>query len=227
MRAKILFFVASFTMFGMIGAPAQAGLVGDGTNTVTAFFYFNAPSTPPPVCNDQVDAFCEQQYDFNSMNMKQTVLTIPAQFVQAPSAGVTIDVEDTRIVITNQLPATFCADGTSAGSACTDIFTGSEFQFSAGVDITGVSVDASSPPNFLPTDTPNGTPPHFGLQLLSPTEILVDLTGANPAIGGQLTLDVTTNGTTPVPDPSTWALMALGFAGLGFAGWRRMAAQAT
>jgi PEP-CTERM motif len=25
---------------------------------------------------------------------------------------------------------------------------------------------------------------------------------------------------TPVPEPSTWAMMALGFAGLGFLGWR-------
>jgi hypothetical protein len=32
---------------------------------------------------------------------------------------------------------------------------------------------------------------------------------------------------TPVPEPSTWALMLLGFAGLGFAGWRRAAAEAT
>jgi hypothetical protein len=43
----------------------------------------------------------------------------------------------------------------------------------------------------------------------------------------QLILDVTTNGMPTVPEPSTWALMFLGFAGLGFAGWRRMAAQTT
>jgi PEP-CTERM motif len=42
-----------------------------------------------------------------------------------------------------------------------------------------------------------------------------------------LVIDVTTNGMTPVPEPSTWALMLLAFAGLGFAGWRRMATQAT
>jgi hypothetical protein len=33
--------------------------------------------------------------------------------------------------------------------------------------------------------------------------------------------DYGTNGTWSVPEPSTWAMMLLGFAGLGFAGYRR------
>jgi hypothetical protein len=220
MRTKTLFVVANFALFGMIGAPAHAGLVGDGTNTVTAFFYIDAPSTPPPVCT-QADAFCEQQYELDAMNMKQTVLTIPAQFIQAPMAGVTIGVEDLRIVITNQIAPTLCSDGTSVGAACGDIFTGFEFLFSSGVDITAVSADPGS--DFLPNDTPNGMPPHYGLQLLSPTEILVDVTGDDPGIGGKLILDVTTAGVIPppVPEPSTWAMMLLGFVGLGFIGYRR------
>ena len=213
---------AAAPLLATASAPAYAGLVGDGTNTVTAFFYINAPATPSGGgCDQSTQSFCEQQYNFDSMGMAQFVLTVPAHFAQAPIAGVTVDVEDTQIIITNELPATFCSDGTSAGSACTDPFTGFEFLFSSGVDITGVSVDSSS--DFFA----NSTPPHFGLQLLSPTDILIDVTGAAPAIGGKLILDVTTNGgVTPVPEPSTWALMLLGFAGLGFAGWRRMA-QAT
>jgi hypothetical protein len=59
------------------------------------------------------------------------------------------------------------------------------------------------------------------LTLVSPNEFTVDVTGDNPPFLGTLVIDVTTNGMTPVPEPSTWALMLLGFAGLGFAGWRR------
>ena len=44
-------------------------------------------------------------------------------------------------------------------------------------------------------------------------------------LAGGLTFDgissLTFTATTGVPEPSTWALMVLGFAGLGFAGYRR------
>ncbi|HZZ23224.1 MAG TPA: PEP-CTERM sorting domain-containing protein [Roseiarcus sp.] len=61
----------------------------------------------------------------------------------------------------------------------------------------------------------------MGLQLLSPTDILVDVTGDAPATNDKLILDVTTSGTPTIPEPSTWALMLLGFAGLGFVRYRR------
>ena len=150
--------------------------------------------------------------------------TVPVDFAQGANSGSTLSVGDTQIVITNQLSATFCSDGTSAGSACTDPFTGFQFIFSSGVDITGVSVDPASAADFRPNDTA----PHDGLQLLSPTRIVLDVTGDAPAVGSALILDVSfTPVGPPVPEPSTWALMLLGFAGLGFAGWRRTAEQAT
>jgi hypothetical protein len=219
MRYRILV-AAAAALTLQASSPVQAGLVGAGTNTVSAFFYINAPATPSGGgCDQTTQSFCEQQYHLDSMGMAHYVLSIPAQFTQAAIAGSTIDVTDTQIIITNDLPAPYCSDGISAGSACTDPFTGFEFLFSSGVDVTGVSVNSHS--DF----SPNDTAPHLGLQLLSPTDILVDLTGANPAIGGKLIIDVTTSGgVTPptVPEPSTWALMLLGFAGLGFAGYGRM-----
>lgn len=59
----------------------------------------------------------------------------------------------------------------------------------------------------------------MGLQLLSSTDILVDITGDAPLTGDKLILDVTTASVVPVPEPTTWAMMALGFAGLVFAGY--------
>jgi hypothetical protein len=50
----------------------------------------------------------------------------------------------------------------------------------------------------------------------------VDVTGAAPAIGGQLILDVlTSGGVAPVSERSTWALLLIDFAGLGYSGYRR------
>jgi hypothetical protein len=138
-------------------------------------------------------------------------------FLQGAISGSTISVGDTKIVITNELSdLPFC----STSLPCSDPFVGFQFIFSSGVDIKGVSVDPASAADFLP----NNTAPHDGFQLLSPTRIVVDVAGDLPAVGDQLILDVSF--TSVVPEPSTWALMALGFAGLGFAGWRRRTAQA-
>ena len=135
----------------------------------------------------------------------------------------TLDVDDTQIVITNKLTFPFCADGVSVGTACTDGFDGFAFTFSSGVDITGVTVDPASAADFRPNDKA----PHNGIQLISPTYFLVDVTGAHPAVGDQLILDIQTAGsTTPtIPEPS-WAMMLVGFAGLGFVAYRRTAGHA-
>jgi PEP-CTERM motif len=222
MRFGLLIAVVA-ALLGIAGAPAaRAGLIGDGTNTVSVNFWVPSSSVPPPACDGATNPNCENEAD----SMGNKTPPIPANFAEGPVDGATISVGDTQIVITNDISATFCSDGSSAGSACTDPFTGFDFVFSSGVDITGVSVDPASAPDFRPNDTA----PHDGLQLLSPTRIVVDVTGAAPPIGGKLILDVSFSSVTlppPVPEPSTWALMLLGFAGLGFAGWRRMAAQTT
>jgi hypothetical protein len=118
----------------------------------------------------------------------------------------------------------FCTDGVSTGSSCTDSHQTFDFVFT-NEDITKVAVDPSSSPDFLPASFGS----HTGLTLVSPNEFTVDVTWENPVFLDTLVIDVTTGGGPPpaIPEPSTWALMVLGFAGLGFAGWRRMAAQTT
>ena len=60
----------------------------------------------------------------------------------------------------------------------------------------------------------------YGAAVASPTEILdyQDPYPGNPAWGGGPSAENLTF--TAVPEPSTWAMMALGFAGIGFAGYR-------
>ncbi len=195
---------------GSATAPARAA----EDITVRALFYFGEMPTGG-VCDQTTDAHCEWEYDYQLVNGVETaeyVLPVPAHFVQAPSDGATIDVERNKITITNDIGETFCSDGTSVGSACTDDFTGFEFIFSIAITPSLVKVDSASASDFLPNDT-GGSQSHDGLSQIAPNILVVDLTGDAPAIGDKLVIDI--------PEPSTWAMMALGFAGLGFAAYRR------
>ena len=49
---------------------------------------------------------------------------------------------------------------------------------------------------------------------------LAGITAANLAAGGEFAIGGSLGVYNPAPEPSTWALMALGFAGLAFAGYR-------
>jgi hypothetical protein len=215
MRGKIQFAIASLLLFGLAGgmsAPAKAGLVGDGTNTVSAIFWLPSPTSPPGTCTTALD--CENEdYEGPSGPTDTPPPIIPVDFLEGSLSGSTISVGDTQIVITNMLSREpFC----STSLPCTDVFTGFQFLFSSGVDITNVTVDHTSAPDFLPV---------AGGLTFTPTAIDVNVAGDDPAAGDKLILDVTTR-TTVIPEPSTWALMLLGFAGLGFAGYRRQFGQA-
>jgi len=114
----------------------------------------------------------------------------------------------------------FCVSSSNTGSACTDAYNTFDFIFT-NEDIVSVSVDPSSSADFLPATFGS----HLGLQFnpSKPDEFMVDLTGDDPAYLSTLVIDVTTagGGPPPVPEPSTWAMKLLGFAGLGFAASRR------
>jgi hypothetical protein len=208
MHSKIRFAFANLLFCGLalvISAPVCAGLVGNGTNTVSVNFWIPSSSVPPPACDGATNPSCENEFD----STDNASPTVPAAFVEGVLDGSTISVGDNKIVITNDLPnEPFC----STSLPCSDVFTGFAFYFSSGVDITDVTVASNSATDFRPIS---------GGLTFTPTEIFVNVAGEDPSVGDNLILDVTTKTAVATPEASTWMLMLLGFAGLGFVGYRR------
>jgi len=208
MRFQWLIGAAILALLLQANSAAQAGLIGNGNNSVAALFYLGASAvpvvtsstapytTPPP---SEIEDYV------NSMGMTTNTPppTIPASFIEGAISGSTIGVGDTQITITNKLALPFC----STSLPCTDVFTGFGFVFFGNVDITGVTVDSASDPAFSPI---------AGGLTFGATDIFVNVAGDNPAVGGELILDVATSGVTPppVPEPRSLALFVTGLLGL-------------
>jgi hypothetical protein len=208
MRAKLTraaIFSVAVLATGVLSPAAQAGLIGNGTNSVAALFYLGASGVPvptsstPPYTNPTP---AEIEGPNGPTNPPPPPSLIPAHFPLAAIDEATIDVGDTTIVITNETAVPFCSVSTTP---CPDVFTGFGFVFFGNIDITSVSVDPAS--QFAPT--PGGLT--FGA-----TDIFVNLTGEAPNAGAQLILDVATASTTPsIPEPASLALLTVGLVGLG------------
>ena len=208
MHSKGLLALASLLLFGLAGvvaAPAQ-GLTG---STVTANSWFGGTSSPPGACDPQTNAACNLM-DYNTPGgpTNDPLPIVPVAFVEDFLTITTTSISDRTITIVNNFAGPFCST-----AACDDVFSGFVFTFAGALPITSVTVDSGSDPNFLPI---------VGGLTFTPTAIFVNLAGDSPAVGDQLILDVTTGSTPVLPEPSTWAMMLLGFAGLGYARYRRM-----
>ena len=203
----------------MAAAPAQAGLINPTSTVDVSFSWVN------------VTPFTQWSQVFNTAAPGPFSLAAPIYPPSPPlhttepfnlGADTGFWFTNTTVTIYNNSnpPVPFCFSSSNTGSACEDPYNTFDFVFT-NEDITSVSIDPGSSADFQLATFGS----HTGLTLVSPNEFTVDVTGANPAYLSTLVIDVTTGnangGGGAIPEPSTWAMIILGFAGLSFAGWRR------
>jgi hypothetical protein len=122
---------------------------------------------------------------------------------QQPVDGVTIQIFDSQIIITNDLiNAPFC----SGAAPCPSEFWAFDFQFSPAINLSGATLDAGTSSDFQPTG--------LGLQLRSPTEVRVQVTGDDPAQNSKLILDLQFPAVTATPEPASALLIGAALGGL-------------
>jgi hypothetical protein len=182
---------AAATLF--CGAPAHAGLINP--DSTVDIFFGSQTSQPFP---SQVFGTAGPGPFSLSAPIPPTNLHNTEPFNITANAGFWFS--DTQVTIYNNStpPAPFV-----------DPFTTFDFKFT-NENITSVAIDPSTAADFLPAT----------LTLVGPNEFTVFVDGADPAFLHTLVIDVTT-GVAAVPEPSTWAMMILGFFGVGFMAYRR------
>jgi len=193
----------------LLGQPAQAGLVGGGGNTVNALFFFGSHTAAD---QEPEDYFNGTTYVVGPAPIPSPIPSVVPPPIPPPMAAdvvyfingalsdSTIEVTDTSITITNLSPAPFC---TVTTTPCPDSFTGFEFQFSPGVDITGVTAGGA-----------NAFQPIAGGLSFTATDILVNVTGDAPNPGDQLVLNLTFPQPPPIPEPASLLLLGAGLIGI-------------
>ncbi len=121
---------------------------------------------------------------------------------QQPTDGVTIQILDSQIVITNDLGnVPFCSNT----APCPSEFWAFDFKFSSAINLPGATLNAGTSSDFQPTG--------LGLQLLSPTEVRVQVTGDAPAQNSSLIIDLFP-AVTQTPEPASAPLIGAALAGL-------------
>jgi hypothetical protein len=111
-----------------------------------------------------------------------------------------VNVQDNQIIIT---------DATSTGLPYQPAtFNGWVLDVISGPAITSAVTDSSS--TIVPVN-----------EFISGGNLYINLQNVTATTGGSTIVDFTTGAVGAVPEPSTWAMMLLGFAGVGFMAYRR------
>jgi hypothetical protein len=193
MRTKILLAVA---IFSVMGVQAHAGLIN--ANSTVDIFFGSQASQPFP--SQIFGTAAPGPFSLSAPILPPTNFHNTEPFNLTANTGFWFS--DTQVTIYNNStpPAPF-GDG----------FTTFDFIFT-NENITSVAIDPSTAPDFLPAT----------LTYVGTNEFMVFVhDGVDPAFLDTLVIDVTTGNVGAVPEPSTWAMMILGFVGVGFMAYRR------
>jgi hypothetical protein len=205
----LLALVALLAGTALVSSGARASTLLGAGKTVQALYYNGVLASP------------EMELPVGGSTSDPTSLAAAVDYQQGSGSGSTIHVGDTQIVITNLLSGfPFCFLNTP-GSTCTDAIDGFDFKFT-GEAIVSVSVDPASAVAFLPVSGTFQGNTHLGLQLISPNEIRIDVTGDLPLRDDQLIIDVSNaivTGATPLP--AAFPLFATGLGLMGVFARRR------
>jgi len=150
---------------------------------------------------DPADLFTNVLTGTVAVNFSEGSLTQTNDFGGLFLVPIAIDIEPAQIVI----------QWSGSGGFASGSFNGPHFAFSGPSvpPITDVTVDSLS--TLDPTS-------------LSFTANSIDVNVAGEAFSPgseKVVLDISTSSVVPTPEPSTWAMMLVGFAGLGFVGYRQ------
>lgn len=235
----VLLLALSGLAFVGLGASAQALTVTTGDIVTLTFTGTVSSSTDPDGIFGCTGAACtDEPYDGD---------TYTAVFTFNTGVGVTVDVPGTLVSVQGgssvAAPSPLVDDATATVNGVTYNLPGDYYAFletrSAGgftnalpynlfayvADANGNNISGSV---FTTTD-----PPQFPVSITTPfsanfvddglTSISFDCTSGEGTCLGSIDADLTVSlvNKSTVPEPSTWIMMAVGFAALGFAGYRK------
>lgn len=182
--------------------------------TVAAYSWLPSQTALPASAPDCTTESCNLlDYQSGSGGTNSPLPTIPVNFLEDFLTLTTVSVSNTQISITNNASngLAFCPSSGACG------YDGFEFLFSSGFNMVGASVDPTSASDFLP----NSTGPHLGLDLVSPTELWIDVSNDAPNTNDSLVIDLTSGNVSATPLPAALPLFASGLGVIGLFGWRR------